>query len=233
MPEEPAGYVYFLGPASVFMARQAVRDNRTGRERDSVQYGVSSLSSLTPERALALLRGHREIENRLFQVKDDGFGGDRRVLQHQHIHSGMVMSQMRGVGLMLLRGKCQLQSQREPITGRAQRLAARPAAILPTRTRLWKSPQSAPVRLDNAYTNVYSNISQGKNARFITIKREAGFQHRRPTPVSFKIATDSGGARQYSTNVATGGAPLDHRDPSDPGVHGVTKSPEPPNDRLK
>ena len=108
MPEEPAGYVYFLGPASVFMARQAVRDNRTGRERDSVQYGVSSLSSLTPERALALLRGHREIENRLFQVKDDGFGGDRRVLQHHHIHSGMVMSQMRGVGLMLLRGECQL-----------------------------------------------------------------------------------------------------------------------------
>ena len=52
-------------------------------------------------------------------------------------------------------------------------------------------------------------------------------------PVSFKIATDSGGTRRYWTNVIIGGAPLGHRDPSDPGVHGEAKSPEPPNDRLK
>ena len=69
----------------------------TGRERDSVQYGVSSLSDLAPDRALALLRGHWEIENRLFYVKDDGFGEDRQVLQNYH--SGLVMSLLLGAGL--------------------------------------------------------------------------------------------------------------------------------------
>ena len=132
--EELAGYADFPGLTSVIMARQAVRDNRTGRERDRVQYGVSSLTQLSPERALRLLRGHWEIENRLFYVKDDGFGEDRQVLQHHH--SGLVMSLLRGAGLNLLRGNCPLWSEREPLTGRAQRLAARPAAIFSTITGL-------------------------------------------------------------------------------------------------
>ena len=132
--EELAGYADFPGLSSVIMTRQVVRDNLTGREMDSVQYGVSSLSPMVPERALALLRGHWEIENRLFYVKDDGFGEDRLVLQHHH--SGMVMSLLRSAGLTLLRGKYHLWSPREPITGRSQRLAARPTAILPTYTRL-------------------------------------------------------------------------------------------------
>ena len=75
-----------------------------------------------------------EIENRLFCVKDDGFGEDRQVFQHHH--SGMVMSLLRAARLTPLRGKCQLWSEREPITGRAQRLAAQPSEILPTHSRL-------------------------------------------------------------------------------------------------
>ena len=54
---------------------------------------------MAPDRALALLRGHWEIENRLFYVKDDGFGEDRQVLQHHQ--SGLVMSLLRGAGLTL------------------------------------------------------------------------------------------------------------------------------------
>lgn len=132
--EELATYTDFPGLTSVIRVHQVVRNNLTGRERDSVQYGVSSLSNLAPDRALALLRGHWEIENRLFYVKDDGFGEDRQVLQHHH--SGLVMSLLRGAGLTLLRGNCPLWSDREPLTGRAQRLAAQPSATFSTRTRL-------------------------------------------------------------------------------------------------
>lgn len=84
MSEELATYTGFPGLASVIRVYQVVRNNLTGQERDSVQYGVSSLSDLAPDRALALLRGHWEIENRLFYVKDDGFGEDRQVLQYHH-----------------------------------------------------------------------------------------------------------------------------------------------------
>ena len=132
--EELATYADFPGLASVIKVHQVVRDNRTGRERDSVQYGVSSLSNLAPDRALALLRGHWEIENRLFYVKDDGFGEDRQVLHHHH--SGLVMSLLRGAGLTLLRGNCPLWSDHEPLTGRAQRLAAQPSATFSPHTRL-------------------------------------------------------------------------------------------------
>ena len=134
MSEELADHADFPGLTSVIMARQAVRDNRTGRERDSVQYGMSSLSDLAPDLAPALLRGHWEIENRLFYVKDDGFGEDCHVLQHHR--SGLVMNLLRGAGLTLLRGKCPLWSDREPPTGRAQRLAAQPPAAFSHHTRL-------------------------------------------------------------------------------------------------
>ena len=139
MSEELATYADFPGLTSVIRVHQVVHDNRSGRERDSVQYGVSSLSDLAPDlapdRALALLRGHWEIENRLFYVKDDGFGEDRQVLQYHH--SGLVMSLLRGAGLTLLRGNCPLWSDREPLTGRAQRLAAHPSATFaPSHNRL-------------------------------------------------------------------------------------------------
>ena len=110
--EELATYADFPGLTSVIRVHQVVRDDRSGRERDSVQYGMSSLSDLAPDRALALLRGHWEIENRLFYVKDDGFGEDRQVLQHHH--SGLVMSLLRGAGLTLLRGNCPLWSDGDP-----------------------------------------------------------------------------------------------------------------------
>ena len=133
--EELATYANFPGLTSVIRVHQLVRDNRSGRERRSVQYGVSSLSDLAPDRALALLRGHWEIENRLFYVKDDGFGEDRQVLQNHH--SGLVMSLLRGAGQTLLRGHCPLWSDREPLTGRAQRLADQPSATFaPSHTRL-------------------------------------------------------------------------------------------------
>ena len=68
------------------------------------------------------------IENRLFHVKDDSFGEDRYVLQSHH--RGRVMSLLRATALNLLRGGCNLWKDPEPLTGRAQRVCARPLVIL-------------------------------------------------------------------------------------------------------
>ena len=84
-----ADHADFPGLSSMIMARQAVRKGALDQERDGVQYGVSNLTQLSPERALRLLRD-----------------------------------------------SCPLWSEREPLTGRAQRLAARPAAIFSTITGL-------------------------------------------------------------------------------------------------
>ena len=95
---------------------------------ESVQYAVSSLSNLSPLRALSLVRGHWGIENSLFHVKDDSFGEDRHVLQRHS--SGEILSLLRNAAVSLLRGMCSLWSVKEPLTGRAQRLCAQPHVAL-------------------------------------------------------------------------------------------------------
>lgn len=132
--EELAGYTDFPGLASVVMVRQETGYLSEGRHTKSVQYGVSSLGGLRPEWALGLLRGHWSIENRHFHVKDDSFREDRQVLGHHH--SGAVLSLLSNAALGLLRGECQLWRNKEPLTGRSQRLCARPSVILPTNARL-------------------------------------------------------------------------------------------------
>ena len=64
-----------------------------------------------------------------FHVTDDSFSEDRHVLTS---HRGAaVMSLLRQAALNLLRGRCALWSLEEPLTGRAQRVCARPLAVLP------------------------------------------------------------------------------------------------------
>ena len=96
---------------------------------DSVQYAVSSRSALAPAEALTLVRGHWSIENSLFHVKDDSFGEDRHVL-HKH-RLGAVISLLRNLAVTMLRTTCGLWAPKEPLTGRAQRLAAHPTAAVP------------------------------------------------------------------------------------------------------
>ena len=130
---ELAGYGNLPGLSSVVMIKQRVR--RRGKppidsvQIDSVQYAVSSRPALSPAEALDLMRGHWAIENSLFHVKDDSFGEDRQVLQTHH--GGSVMGLLRNVAVTLLRGTCPLWSEKEPLTGRAQRLAAQPTAAVP------------------------------------------------------------------------------------------------------
>lgn len=103
-------------------------ETKTKGPVETVQYAITSLSPYKagPEGLLRLVRGHWGIENRLFHVKDDSFGEDRHVLQSHR--SGAVLSLLRNAAINLLRGDCRLWSDREPLTGRAQRLGAHPIA---------------------------------------------------------------------------------------------------------
>lgn len=125
-----AGYSHFPGLEQVVQVKKRVVELKTGAVSQQTQYGISSLSPLQagPARLLGLMRGHWGIENRLFHVKDDSFGEDRQVLQSHH--RGWVMSLLRATALNLLRGRCLLWEDAEPLTGRAQRVCARPLAIL-------------------------------------------------------------------------------------------------------
>ena len=67
---------------------------------------VFYLTQSPAKEAQGLLRGRWEIDNRLFHVKDEGFGEDRQMLQ-QH-HSRMVVSLLRNTAMTLLRGRCRL-----------------------------------------------------------------------------------------------------------------------------
>lgn len=128
---ELEGYGGLPGLSSVVMVKKRV--SRGGKAPvDSVQYAVSSRRELSPSEALNLVRGHWSIENSLFHVKDDSFREDRQVL-HCH-HQGEVMSLFRNVAVTLLRGACNLWSAKEPLIGRAQRLAAQPIILLPIST---------------------------------------------------------------------------------------------------
>ena len=126
--EELAGYSDFPGLMSAIKIAKRVKRLKDGSVAESVQYAVSSLSNLSPSRALSLVRGHWGIENSLFHVKDDSFGEDRHVL-HKH-SSGEILSLLRNAAMSLLRGMCSLWSVKEPLTGRAQRLCAHPYVAL-------------------------------------------------------------------------------------------------------
>jgi hypothetical protein len=103
---------------------------KTGQIREATHYQITSLG---PERAdarqlLELSRGHWAIENRLFWVKDDSFFEDRHVLGSHR--AGWVLSLLRAAAINLLRGRSRLWAETLPLTGRAQWVAAYPAATL-------------------------------------------------------------------------------------------------------
>ena len=128
---ELEGYGDLPGLSSAVMVKKRVSQGNK-EPVDSVQYAVSSRRELPPWEALNLVRGHWSIENSLFHVKDDSFREDRQVL-HRH-HRGTVMSLLCNVAVTLLRGACDLWSAKEPLTGRAQRLAARPITLFSVNT---------------------------------------------------------------------------------------------------
>jgi predicted transposase YbfD/YdcC len=128
---ELPGYLSFPGMGQVGEIKKWVRHLKSGREKETTHYLVTSLSAerAGPRRLLRVFRGHWGIENCAFHVTDDSFGEDRHVLTSHH--GAAVMSLLRQAALNLLRGQCALWSPAEPLTGRAQRVCARPLALLP------------------------------------------------------------------------------------------------------
>ncbi len=97
---------------------------QTWRQGAGGQRPIYGIQPTCPATAGSLGPGARPLGHRkqLFHVKDDSFGEDRQVL-HSH-HRGTVISLLRNAAVTLLRGRCPLWSAKEPLTGRAQRLAA-------------------------------------------------------------------------------------------------------------
>lgn len=127
---ELEGYSVFPGLKQVAEVNKRVVFLKTGEVRETTEYLLTSLSGqrARPARLLVLMRGHWGIENGLFHVKDDSFGEDRHVLCSHR--SGEVMSLLRAAAINLLRGRCQLWDDEEPLTGRAQCVCAQPLAAL-------------------------------------------------------------------------------------------------------
>jgi hypothetical protein len=125
-----AGYSLLPGLAQVAEVRTQVTSLRTGETRSRLRYLVTSLAPdrASPQRLLALSRGHWGIENRLFHVADDSFGEDRQVLQ-SHV-AGRILSLLRATAVNLLRGEATLWTPKMPLTARAEWVNGHPLAIL-------------------------------------------------------------------------------------------------------
>jgi hypothetical protein len=125
-----AAYSLLPGLAQVAEVRTQVTRLATGEISSRLRYLVTSLDAAqaSPQRVLALSRGHWGIENRLFHVRDDSFGEDRHVLQTHA--AGATMSLLRTTALNLLRGQATLWTRSTPLTARAEWVSGHPSAIL-------------------------------------------------------------------------------------------------------
>jgi len=83
--------------------RKEIRGGVIKKEETEVVYGVTSLSkeSAKPERLLELNRGHWEIENRLFWVRDVTFDEDRSRVRKKN--GTEIMSSLRNLVISLIR----------------------------------------------------------------------------------------------------------------------------------
>jgi hypothetical protein len=102
----------------------------TGEPSTRIRSLVTSLTAdqASPQRVLALRRGHWGIENRRFHVTDDSFGEDRHVLQSHA--AGTILSLLRTTALNLLRGQATLWTTKTPLTARAEWVNGHPSAVL-------------------------------------------------------------------------------------------------------
>jgi predicted transposase YbfD/YdcC len=120
-----AAYLTWPGHAQVLELRRAVTDKRTGKTRQEVVYGITSLDPerATPAQLLRLWREHWHVENRLHWVRDVTFDEDRS--QVRAGHAPQVMAALRNVAISALR-----LCGAENIAAACRRYAARPALAL-------------------------------------------------------------------------------------------------------
>jgi len=106
--DELNGYIEFPYARQVFKVERVRKEIRGGvikKEETEVVYGVSSLSKdkAGAERLLELNRGHWEIENRLFWVRDVTFDEDRSRVRKKN--GTEIMSSLRNLAISLIRIK--------------------------------------------------------------------------------------------------------------------------------
>ena len=123
--EALVGYSDWPGLAQVFELGRDVIIQKTGQERVEVVYGVTSLSPerATPERVLALVRGHWQIENKSHWVRDVTFDEDRSQVRCGNIPHVMAALRNTTIGLLRWAGYTN-------IAAACRRLAAQPAQAL-------------------------------------------------------------------------------------------------------
>ena len=123
--EALVGYSDWPGLAQVFELGRHVIDQKTGKERVEVVYGVTSLSPqrATPARLLELVRGQWQIENKSHWVRDVTFDED-----HSQVRCGnipQVMAALRNTAIGLLRW-----AGHTNIAAACRQLAAQPVQAL-------------------------------------------------------------------------------------------------------
>lgn len=120
-----AGYLTWPGHAQVLELRRVVTQKRTGKTRQEVVYGITSLDPgrATATQLLRLWRAHWHVENKLHWVRDVTFDEDRS--QVRAGHAPQVMAALRNVAISALR-----LCGAENIAAACRRYAARPALAL-------------------------------------------------------------------------------------------------------
>ena len=100
--EALVGYSDWPGLAQVFELGRHVMDEKTGKERVKVVYGVTSLSAqrATPARLLDLVRGQWQIENKSHWVRDVTFDEDRSQVRCGNIPQFMAALRNTAIGLL-------------------------------------------------------------------------------------------------------------------------------------
>jgi Transposase DDE domain len=94
------GYIDFPYGKTVFQIERHTFFIKSGKCREEVAYGITSIED-TPERILALNRGHWEIENRIHWVRDVTFDEDR--CQIRKGNGAHIMASIRNLAISLIR----------------------------------------------------------------------------------------------------------------------------------
>lgn len=100
------GYLNWPRVEQVFKLERRFKRMRDGKVMEEVVYGVTSLTveEASPERLLALVRTHWQIENGLHYRRDDTLKEDRCTLRTGHAPEAMAVINNIVLGLLLGRG---------------------------------------------------------------------------------------------------------------------------------
>lgn len=100
------GYLNWPGVEQVFKLERHFKRIKDGKVMDAVVYGVTSLTAqeANPDRLLALIRKHWQIENGLHYRRDDTLKEDRCTLRTGHAAEAMAVINNFVLGLLLRHG---------------------------------------------------------------------------------------------------------------------------------